>query len=88
MTVKDLAQLITRRIIARAQEEPDPKEYFSRAIAAMQILEHCAVKGLIPPGRFEHELLQFGRKFGLLVQGVEKELTTNSSNTAWGPERG
>jgi hypothetical protein len=56
VSVKDLAQLITRRIIARAQQEPDP-EYLSRAVARVMVLEHC------PPERMESELLRFGREF-------------------------
>ena len=59
--------------VLRAHEEADPVAYFCRAIAEIQILERCAASGLIPPDRIEHELLQYGRKFGLLVQGIERE---------------
>ena len=68
MTVQDLAQLITRRTIARAQEEPDPVAYFSRAVVRLTFLDNRARIS----GDLEGELLEFGREFGLLVQGVEK----------------
>jgi hypothetical protein len=69
MTVTDLAQLITRRIITRALEEPNPVEYFARAVARMTFLEDRARIS----GNPEAELLEFGREFGLLVQGIEKQ---------------
>ena len=72
MTCAQLARIISQRVCTRALEEPDPMEYFCRAIAEIQILERWAASGIIPPDKIEHELLQYGRKFGLLVQGIEK----------------
>jgi hypothetical protein len=68
MTHTELAKLITRRIITRAQEEPDPAAYFGRAVARAVFLKERAEIS----GDLEGELLEFGREFGLLVQGVEK----------------
>ena len=68
MTRAELAQLITKRIIVRAQEEENPALYFGRAVArAVFLVERAKLSG-DPEG----ELLEFGREFGLLVQGVEK----------------
>jgi hypothetical protein len=67
VTCAELAKLITRRVITRAQEEPDPIDYFSRAVARAYVLQFC------PSGKLEAALLEFGREFGLLVQGIEKE---------------
>jgi hypothetical protein len=68
MTGKELATLITRRVITRAQEEPDPVDFVVRAVAHVTaITQHCPVE------KMEDALIEFGREFGLLVQGVEKE---------------
>jgi hypothetical protein len=68
MTCTELAQLITRRVFARAQEEPDPEAYVVRAFArVMELQQHCPIEHM------ESALLEFGRDFGLLVQGIEKE---------------
>ena len=67
MTGAELAQLITRRVIVRSREEPDPQEFIVRAIVrVMMIQQDCPVE------RMESELIEFGREYGLLVQGVEK----------------
>jgi predicted hydrocarbon binding protein len=65
MTCAELSQLIVRRIITRAQEEKDPVDYFSRAAARVMVLQQYPVEEM------EGRLLEFGREFGLLVQGVE-----------------
>jgi hypothetical protein len=70
VSVTELAQLIVRRIITRAQEEPDPVDYFSRAAARIMMLEERAAA--FHGGDMEAALIEAGREFGLLVQGVEK----------------
>jgi hypothetical protein len=51
-------------------EEPDPVDYFSRATArALMLQERAKISGDL-----EGELLEFGREFGLLVQGVERQI--------------
>jgi hypothetical protein len=68
MTVAELSRIISERIQVRAMEEPDPVAYFSRAVArAMMLPERANISG--DPLA---ELLEFGREFGLLVQGIEK----------------
>lgn len=67
MTCSELARIITRRIVVRAQEEPDPVAYFSRAMARAVMLQCLPVEEQLSA------LLQFGREFGLLVQGIEKD---------------
>ena len=67
MTCAELAKIITRRIITRSLEEPNPVEYFSKAVARALRIEAGPVEEM------ERELLEFGREFGLLVQGIEKE---------------
>jgi hypothetical protein len=70
MTCAELATIITKRIITRAQEEPDPVAYFSRAVArAVYLVKRAEVSG----HSIQAELLEFGREFGLLVQGIEKQ---------------
>jgi hypothetical protein len=66
MTVKDLAQLIARRVMARAQEEPDPVLYFNRALARLTVL------GQFPVENAEAELIRFGHEFGLLAQELDE----------------
>jgi hypothetical protein len=66
MTCAELSQLIVRRIITRAQQEPDPVAYFSRAAARVMALEHA------PINEMESELIKFGHEFGLLAPEVMK----------------
>jgi|HubBroStandDraft_3_1064219.scaffolds.fasta_scaffold228991_1 hypothetical protein len=70
ITISELSQLIVKRICTRAMEEPDPVDYFSRATArALMLQERAKISGDL-----EGELLEFGREFGLLVQGVERQI--------------
>ena len=67
MTGLELCELITRRVILRSREEPDPASFIARAVAhVMVIQQHCPVE------KMEDALIEFGREFGVLVQGVEK----------------
>ena len=67
MTPGELCQLITRRVIVRSREESDPQEFIVQVLARLRVLqEHCPVE------RMEAELIEVGRQYGLLAQGVEK----------------
>jgi hypothetical protein len=68
MTTEEFAQLLAKRIIKRALEEENPVAYFGRAVARACFLSERAKITNDPEG----ELLEFGREFGLLAQGVEK----------------
>jgi hypothetical protein len=82
MTCAALAQLITRRIIARAQEEQDPIAYFSRAAARVMVLSQYPVEEM------EDRLLEFGREFGLLLQGIDKQILGTGPRAERGYEHG
>jgi hypothetical protein len=62
MTHKELAQKITRGIIAKAQTQPDPVAWFARAAARAYYLDERAKIS----GDATAELFIFAQEFGLL----------------------
>jgi hypothetical protein len=68
MTVRDLAKLITARIIARALEQPTQSEavdFFARASARFMAITTT------PADQLDAELIKFGHEFGLLAPTKE-----------------
>jgi hypothetical protein len=64
VTCLELARLIARRAI----DQPDPVEYFSRAIARVHFIpERAAISGDV-----EAEVVKFLAEFGLLAPEVER----------------
>ena len=62
MTGAELATLITRRVLVRAQEEPDPQEFIVRVLARLQVAQEDGLVG----AAMEAELIALGKAFGLL----------------------
>ena len=69
MTHKELAQKITRGIIAKAQTQPDPVAWFARAAARAYYLDERAKIS----GDATAELFKFAGEFGLLPQAMTVE---------------
>jgi hypothetical protein len=61
MTVKQLARLITQRVIVKSRSQTDPADYIATAIVRVSRI------------RTEEELIQFGSEYGILSPTLNTE---------------
>jgi hypothetical protein len=71
MTHKELAQKITLQIVAKARTEPDPVDWFTRAVSRVCHLEQRAKSDADMD--VTAELFKFAGEFGLLPQAMTVE---------------
>jgi hypothetical protein len=64
MTAAELSQLICRRLMAKAETDPDPIAFVAKAAARL----HClSLRAQVSGDDVEAELIKFGQEMGILA---------------------